>query len=158
MEKKAKEKVRQEMARVRFFLNTDTYKNLLQDGFKLKLSKNQDMKMKESQNPLFYKDDSNPKELGWLVGTGKVECYTMHIDLKEVKINDHLDGKILGRGSHLEWTIIVEGGHRKEKAEALEVEPEDIWLGMKERNVQEWDERVEWKEVTGGEKVKLRVC
>ncbi|KAH7278990.1 hypothetical protein KP509_38G068400 [Ceratopteris richardii] len=59
MEKKAKEKVRQEMARARFSLNTDTYKNLLQDGFNLKLSKNQDTKMGEYQNPLLYNDDSD---------------------------------------------------------------------------------------------------
>ncbi|KAH7315086.1 hypothetical protein KP509_21G033300 [Ceratopteris richardii] len=35
MEKKEKEKARQEIARARFSLNTDTYKNLLQDGFNL---------------------------------------------------------------------------------------------------------------------------
>ncbi|KAH7422124.1 hypothetical protein KP509_13G091800, partial [Ceratopteris richardii] len=59
MEKKEKEKARHEIARARFSLNTDNYKNLLQDGFNLQLFKNQDTKMGEYQNPLLYTDDSD---------------------------------------------------------------------------------------------------
>ncbi|KAH7278986.1 hypothetical protein KP509_38G068200 [Ceratopteris richardii] len=59
MERKEKEKARHESGRARFSLNTDTYKNLLQDGFNLQLFKNQDTKMGEYKNPLLYNDDSD---------------------------------------------------------------------------------------------------
>ncbi|KAH7404059.1 hypothetical protein KP509_15G009000 [Ceratopteris richardii] len=93
MEKKEKEKGRQEMARARFSLNTDTYKNLLQDGFNLQLSKKQDTKMGEYQNPLLYKDDSDQELLGWLASTGEAECYTMHMNPmeKEKKMSQVVD-------------------------------------------------------------------
>ncbi|KAH7447332.1 hypothetical protein KP509_01G101700 [Ceratopteris richardii] len=58
-EQKAKEKVRQEMARVRFALRTETSKDLLQDGFNLQLSKLQHAKVGEYKDPLCYKDDSD---------------------------------------------------------------------------------------------------
>ncbi|KAH7291421.1 hypothetical protein KP509_29G016300 [Ceratopteris richardii] len=93
MEKKEKEKVRQEMARARFSLKMDTYKNLLQEGFNLQLSKNQDTKMGEYQNPLLYNDDFDQELLGWLASTGDAECYTMHIDPmeKEKKMSQVVD-------------------------------------------------------------------
>ncbi|KAH7441806.1 hypothetical protein KP509_03G055400 [Ceratopteris richardii] len=46
-EQKAKEKVRQEMARVRFALRTETSKDLLQDGFNLQLANLQHAKVGE---------------------------------------------------------------------------------------------------------------
>ncbi|KAH7289485.1 hypothetical protein KP509_30G004300 [Ceratopteris richardii] len=135
LEKKTKEKAKQEKARVRFALNTKPYKKLLQDGFNLRLSKNQDTKIREYQNPLFYKDDSDQELLEWLASTGEAECYTMHIDPKEAETNDHLEGKILKRGTTLELTTIIQARHMKGKAEDLEVEPRDIWLWTKESNV-----------------------
>ncbi|KAH7438544.1 hypothetical protein KP509_04G019600 [Ceratopteris richardii] len=91
MEKKEKEKARHESARARFSLNTDTYKNLLQDGFNLKLFKNQDTKMGEYKNPLLYNDDSDQELLGWLTHTSKFDCYMLSIDTSKNKVTQSLE-------------------------------------------------------------------
>ncbi|KAH7416229.1 hypothetical protein KP509_14G081700 [Ceratopteris richardii] len=86
IEKKEKEKARHESARARFSLNTDAYKNLLQDGFNLQLFKNQDTKMGEYQNPLLYNDDSDQELLGWLTHTSEFDCYMLSIDSSKTKL------------------------------------------------------------------------
>ncbi|KAH7294485.1 hypothetical protein KP509_27G002600 [Ceratopteris richardii] len=91
MEKKEKEKARHEIARARFSLNTDTYKNLLQDGFNLHLFKNQDTKMGEYQNPLLYNDDSDQELLGWLTHTSEFDCYMLSIDASKNKATQSLE-------------------------------------------------------------------
>ncbi|KAH7288164.1 hypothetical protein KP509_31G014900 [Ceratopteris richardii] len=70
-EQKAKEKVRQEMARVRFALRTETSKDLSPDGFNLQLSNLQHAKVGEYKDPLCYKDDSDQELLGWLTHTSE---------------------------------------------------------------------------------------
>ncbi|KAH7288999.1 hypothetical protein KP509_31G053000 [Ceratopteris richardii] len=91
LEKKTKEKAKQEKARVKFALNAEPYKDLLQDGFNLQLFKFQSTKMGEYKNPLAYKDDSDQELLGWLTRTSQLDCYMMNIDSGESKATNSLE-------------------------------------------------------------------
>ncbi|KAH7416350.1 hypothetical protein KP509_14G087100 [Ceratopteris richardii] len=121
-EQKAKEKVRQEMARVRFALRTENSKDLSQDGFNLQLSNLQHAKVGEYKDPLCHKDDSDQELLGWLTHTSEFECYMLSIDAKESKATQSLEKGTSKEELKLELAPIMEVQLLRERVRVLEVE------------------------------------
>ncbi|KAH7425929.1 hypothetical protein KP509_11G078000 [Ceratopteris richardii] len=125
---------------------------MLQDGFNLQLSKPQNMRMGEYENPIAYKDDFDQELLIWLAGISQFECYMMHIDSKKGKTNNYLDVGILEDESNSELVPTIEVRHSRKKVEALRVELQCRCHGLemmmeKEPNLREMDVRVELEEV-----------
>ncbi|KAH7421704.1 hypothetical protein KP509_13G072100 [Ceratopteris richardii] len=121
-ELKAKEKVRQEMARVRFALRTETSKDLLQDGCNLQLSKLQHAKVGEYKDPLVYKDDLDQELLGWLTHTSEFECYMLSIDARESKATQYLEKGTSKEELKLELAPTMEVQQLRERVRVLEAE------------------------------------